>query len=144
MTTIRIRNERVSKVDSVSNWVERRQFWSRLPFVPCFHGDGWARIFESIFIRNEFGDRIVTGRWTGDDRSNLNMETDFDSFHLLRDKYSFRDYLSSKDYLYNLVAKVSFARCSAINLIYNEIISVMECIIAVLYRCINGEKLREN
>lgn len=72
------------------------------------------------------------------------METDFDSFYLLRDKYSFRDYLSSKDYLYNLVAKVSFARCSAINLIYNEIISVMEYIIAVLYRCINGEKLREN
>lgn len=47
------------------------------------------------------------------------------------DKYSFRDYLSSNDYSYNLVAKVSFARCSVISSIGNEIISVMECIISV-------------
>lgn len=66
-------------------------------------------------------------------------------FHLLRDEYSFRDYLSSKDYLYNLVAKVSFARCSVISFIDNEIISVMECIIAVHLTGVSiQEKLRGN
>lgn len=127
------------------------------PFVPYKMARvpmmGMARIFRvDSFIRNNSTiavKAIVAGRWTGvvsrvTDRI-LTRRPISNRFHLLRDEYSFRDYLSSKDYLYNLVAKVSFARCSVISFIDNEIISVMECIIAVHLTGVSiREKLRGN
>lgn len=63
---------------------------------------GWMNIrviYSHLFIEN-------CCRWTGVwTRSNLNIP-----ISVPFDKYSFRDYLSSNDYSYNLVAKVSFFR----------------------------------